>query len=321
MTARIARGSAASTRRGSGAGVRKRRGKAKPPGLLDGLPISPRAARKLIVYSAIGAVATVATAGAFAFRLPQLAGEAIGEQIGSAGFAVTRIELRGLNKIDPKIVTRAALAEPSRAMPLIDLDAIRERLLAIKWVKEARVHRRLPDTLVVEIVERAPAAIWQHNRQLQLVDAEGVPLEPVRPDALPANLPLVIGPGAQHRLAALGALTEAAPQLRPQVAGATWIGGRRWDLRFKTGETVSLPEGDEAAAAALRKFAEMNAKRRLLGGNFLRFDLRIEGKMIVQLRSMPAPPDPNAGPKPGAPAAPAPAPAPGQPRQDVSRTI
>jgi len=321
MSARIVRGSAASTRRGSssgsGSGSRKRRGKAKPPGLLDGLPISPRTARKLIIGAGVSAALIIATASALAFRLPQLAGTAIGEQIGSAGFAVTRVELRGLNKIDPKIVTRAALAEPSRAMPLIDLDAIRERLLAIKWVKEARVHRRLPDTLVVEIVERYPAAIWQHNRQLQLVDAEGVPLEAVRADSLPTELPLVIGPGAQHRVAALGALTQAAPQLRPQVGGATWIGGRRWDLRFKTGETVSLPEGDEAAAKALRRFAEMNSKRRLLGGNFLRFDLRIEGKMIVQLRNMPAPVDPDAAPRPDAPAAPAP----GQPRHDPSRTI
>jgi len=313
MTARIARGSAASTRR---APARKRRAKAKQPSLLEGLPLSPRTLRKLIVWAVVAALIIIAAASALAFRLPQRIGTALGEQIGAAGFAVTRVELRGLNRLDPKVITKAALAEPSRAMPLIDLDAIRGRLLEFRWVKEARVHRRFPDTLVVEIEERSPAAVWQHNRQLQLVDAEGVVLERVRPDALPQNLPLVIGPGAQHRVAALAALAEAAPQLRPQLAGATWIGGRRWDLRFKTGETISLPEGDEAAAAALRRFAEMNARRRLLGGNFLRFDMRIDGKMIVQLRNMPEPADPDAAPKPAAPA-----PARSQPPQDLSRTI
>src|SRR3712207_7343859 len=59
-------------------------------------------------------------------------------------------------------------------------------------------------------------SVWQHNRQLQLVDAEGVALERVRPDAVP-NLPLVIGPGAQHRVAALAALIEGAPQLREHL--------------------------------------------------------------------------------------------------------
>jgi cell division protein FtsQ len=317
MSARIARGSAASTRRTPArASTRKRRGKAQQPGLLDGLPLSPRALRRLIVWAVVAALLIIGAASALAFKLPQRIGTAVGEQIGAAGFAVTRVELRGLNRLDPKIITKAALAEPSRAMPLIDLDAIRGRLMEFSWVKEARVHRRFPDTLVVEIEERSPAAVWQHNRQLQLIDGEGVALERVRPDALPQNLPLVIGPGAQHRVSGLVALTEAAPQLRPQMAGATWIGGRRWDLRFKTGETVSLPEGDEAAAGALRRFAEMNARRRLLGGNFLRFDMRIDGKMIVQLRNMPEPADPDAAAKPAAPA-----PDRTQPPQDLSRTI
>lgn len=313
MTARIARGSAAAARRAparSSGGARKRRGKAKQPGLLDGLPVSPKTARKLALWAFVIALLIVAAATAIAFRLPQRIGAAIGEQVGAAGFSVTRVELRGLDRLDPATISKAALDQPSLAMPLIDLDAIRDRLMQFTWVKEARVSRRLPDTLVVEIVERVPAAVWQHNRQLQLVDAEGVALERVRADALP-DLPLVIGPGAQHRVAGLGALIEAAPRIRPHFAGATWIGGRRWDFRFKSGETLSLPEGEEAAQAALRRFVEMNERRGLLGGNFLRFDMRIEGKMIVQLRNAPEGRVPATAPGPG----------PGQPPQDLSRTI
>jgi cell division protein FtsQ len=313
MTARIARGSTASARRPakSSRARGKKGGKAKQPGLLEGLPISPKTARKLGLWSFFGAVTIVVAASAIAFRIPHRIGEALGEQVGAAGFAVTRVELRGLNRMDAATVTKAALDQPSLAMPLVDLDAIRARLMEFKWVKEARVHRRLPDTLVVEIEERVPAAVWQHNRRLQLVDMEGVELEPVRPDAMP-NLPLVVGPGAQHRIAALGKLVEAAPQVKEVLAGATWIGGRRWDVRFKTGETLSLPEGEEQAGAALKRFMEMNARRHLLGGNFLRFDMRIEGKMIVQLRNAPS----------GQVPATAPGPVPqGQPPQDLSRTI
>jgi hypothetical protein len=57
----------------------------------------------------------------------------------------------------------------------------------------------------------------------------------------------------------------------------------------------------------------MNARRQLLGGNFLRFDMRIEGKMIVQLRNAPTGQAPAAAP--GA------TPPQGQPPQDLSRTI
>jgi cell division protein FtsQ len=312
MSARIARGSGGAARRAPVRTSSKRRGKAKQPGLLDGLPISPRTLRKLITAAMVMAALIVLAASALAFRLPQRVGGAVGEQVGAAGFTVTRVELRGLNRMDAATITKAALDQPSLAMPLIDLDAIRARLMEFKWVKEARVHRRLPDTLVVEIEERVPVAVWQHNRQLQLVDSDGVALQPVRADALP-NLPLVIGPGAQHRVGTLAAMLSAAPQLRPHFAGATWIGGRRWDVRFKTGETLSLPEGDEAAQGALRRFAEMNERRGLLGGNFLRFDMRIDGKMIVQLKHVPDPEAPQA--------APAKPPAPGQPPQDLSRTI
>src|SRR3546814_9265052 len=71
-------------------------------------------------------------------------------------------------------VYAVALDQQSMAMPLIDLDGTRERLLRFGWVEEARVSRRLPDTLVVDIVERTPAAIWQHNQRLALIDRHGV---------------------------------------------------------------------------------------------------------------------------------------------------
>jgi cell division protein FtsQ len=312
MTARIARGSAASSRRPAArsGGTRKRNGrKTKPPGLLDGLPISPETLRKLGFWGGLLALIVIATATMFAFRLPQKLGVAIGEQIGASGFAVSRVELRGLDRMDRATVYRTVLNQPSLAMPLVDLDIVRDQLLAFPWIKEARVSRRLPDTLVVDIVERQPAAVWQYNRRLQLVDAEGVALGAVDPQAMP-QLPLVIGPGAQHQVAALGTLLEGAPQLRPLMAGSAWVGGRRWDIRFATGETLSLPEGEPEAKAALQRFAEMNARRRLLGGNFLRFDMRIEGKMIVQLRHTPE------GGVPASATVPQ-----GEPPQDLSRTI
>jgi cell division protein FtsQ len=312
MTARIARGSAAATRRpaaGRSTSARKRRGKSNPPGLLDGLPVSPKTLRKLLTWGTVSAVVVIGAATALALRLPQKVGTAVGEQVGAAGFAVSRVELRGLNRMNQATVYRAVLDQPSLAMPLVDLDAIRARLLEFRWIKEARVSRRLPDTLVVDVTERSPAAVWQHNRQLQLIDAEGVALEPVRADALP-NLPLVIGPGAQHRVAALQTLLESTPQVRPLLAGATWIGGRRWDLRFKTGETLSLPEGDNLAQSSLRRFAEMNERRHLLGANFLRFDMRVEGRMIVQLRQGTNGQVPTVAPVPA-----------GAPPEDLSRTI
>ena len=72
--------------------------------------------------------------------------------------------------------------------------AIRARLLRFGWVQDARVSRRLPDTLVIDIVERKPAAIWQnHGSWPDRRRRRGA--RPVPVDKMP-DLPLLIGPDA-----------------------------------------------------------------------------------------------------------------------------
>ena len=88
----------------------------------------------------------------------------------------------------------------------------------------------------------------------------------------------------------LSRLLATVPTLKPQLASATWIGQRRWDLAFSSGETVALPEGEQTAATTLQKFAKMDRSAGLLGRGIKRFDLRIPGKMIVRLPQVPGEP-------------------------------
>jgi cell division protein FtsQ len=201
------------------------------------------------------------------------------EQVGAAGFRVNQIEITGLKRMDRMSVYAVALDQQSRAMPLVDLEAVRLNLLRYGWIADAHVSRRLPDTLLVDIAERTPAAVWQDNGQLTLIDAQGVLLEPVSPNAVP-DLPLVIGPGADRQEAAYQALLGAAPALKPRVKAAAWVGNRRWDLTFDSGETLALPE--DGAAGALVRFAELDGARPLLGRGWLRFDMRDPTKLVAR---------------------------------------
>jgi cell division protein FtsQ len=91
----------------------------------------------------------------------------------------------------------------------------------------------------------------------------------------------------------------AVPTLKPQLASATWVGGRRWDLSFQSGETVALPEGEDTARSALSKFARLDKSAGLLGRGIVRFDLRVPDKMIVRLPRAPGEPIvPGAQPQP-----------------------
>ena len=227
-------------------------------------------------------MAGLVVAGVIAMKLPQMVGIELGEAVGRAGFAVDRIEIHGISKMDRAKVYDVALGQKSRAMPLVDLGAIRQRLLGFGWIADARVSRRLPDTLVVDVVERRPAAIWQYRGRLSLIDQAGKVIAPVKLDAMPENLPLVIGPSANMQIPALETLLSAAPSLKPMLAGASWIGERRWDVRFQSGETLALPEGDADARAALIEFARKDQNARLLGQGFVRFDMRVPGRLVVR---------------------------------------
>lgn len=264
------------------------RRRAPPPRATPALrvPFSPRALRRAGAWSALALIAAAGLAGLWAAGVPaRLAADAVDASV-RGGFEVRKVEIAGLRHLDAAPVRAAALAGPSSAMIETDLVAIRARLVALPWVADATVARRLPDTLGVTIVERVPAAIWQWRGRQALVDAQGRVLAR---DGLArfGRLPLVVGAGANTELASLAALMGAAPALASKIDSATWVGARRWDVKLKSGEVLALPEGYARAEAALAAFDRLNRERTLIGRGFARFDLRLDGKMVVRVSNEP----------------------------------
>lgn len=301
--------SAAHVRRGAAARNKPRKNPrvTVPKRIAKRLPVDQARANKVagLVFAAfmlaIGVVVLVA------LDIPAKAERAAAAGVGHAGFNVSGYQIVGLAHMGRAPVDEVVTDELRRAadeaatakapQALVDAGAIRQRLLRFGWVKDARVLRRLPDTLVIDIVERRPAALWQSQGQLALIDSEGVVLDRVQVDRMP-DLPLLIGPGANAQEQELARLMGDVPTLKAQLASATWVGGRRWDLNFQSGETVALPEGYGDARDALDKFARADKQSGLLGHGIVRFDLRVPGKMIVRLPHAPetlAPQPPREG--------------------------
>lgn len=253
------------------------------------LPMEEAQASRIAAWAFGLFVLTLAGVTLVALDVPAKIGLAVGEAIGNAGFRVKSVDVQGLKQMDPRPVYDIALDQRTTAMPLVDVDGIRQRLLDYGWVKDARVSRRFPDTLVIDIVERKPAALWQNDEGLSLIDSEGVVLDRVPVSRMP-DLPLLIGKGANAQAVPLQQLLDKVPTLKAQLVSAKWIGQRRWDLTFQSGETVLLPEGQAAAGSALAKFAKMDKSAGLLGRGIVRFDLRIPGKMTVRLPREPGEP-------------------------------
>lgn len=202
-----------------------------------------------------------------------------------AGFRVRHVRVTGTQRMNELAVYERALAQKEQPMPLLDLDALRAQLLALPWVEDARVSRQLPDTLAIDIVERREHAVLAKPDRLVLIDAAGNELEPV--SAARAEGKLVIsGPGAQRMVPELENLLDAAPALKPQVAAAEWVGNRRWNLTFRTGQMLALPEGEHSAAALVR-FAKLDGANRLLGGRVAAIDMRLPGQAAFRCKNGP----------------------------------
>lgn len=276
------------TRRGAKpAPKRKQQARKKGPGLMDqalaALPFSQATLTRIATWGIVGMFAVGLLTVATWFGVPQVIGTGAAQAVGEAGLRVDTIQINGLKRMDRMTVYQQVLDQNSRAMPLVNLADVRARLLAYPWIKDARVSRRLPDKLLIDIVEREPAAIWQNHGQLMLIDPTGVPLEPVSREAMP-DLPLLIGDGANSQEPARRDLMDSAPALKPLVRAATWVGNRRWDIIFDTGEKLQLPEGEKEAKDALKKFAEKDGSLRLLGRGNLGFDMRDteSGNLVVR---------------------------------------
>lgn len=288
--------SAAVIRRGA---TRPAARRAKPVPMVR-VPLAPRrfylrVATGVAVLLVVAAVAAAVVAG-----VPGRSWQATARAAARAGFEVRHVEVHGVATGPRLAVIAAALEGPTNSMLLVDLKAARARLQALPWVADASVSRRLPDTMIVDVVERRPVALWQFRHKLNAIDRTGVPLTADRLERF-ARLPLVVGPEANLHVDDLLTLLGGAPRLAAAVDAATYVGTRRWDLRFRSGETLALPEG-EAAKVALARFDAADRKTGLLGHGYTRFDLRQPGQMTVRVAAVVKPPGkPRA--KPAAPAA------------------
>jgi cell division protein FtsQ len=246
------------------------------------LPFSDEMLHRLMILAIIGAVAAVAVIGAEIAGVPALAEQHLATFAGQVGFRVKRVEVRGVNRMNELAIYEKVLGQRDQVMSRLDLAALRADLLSLSWVKDARVSRQLPDTLVVDIVERSPHAVLHDAGHFVLIDETGHELEAVPPSRAKGML-VLSGRGVEGQVGALEKLLEAAPALKTQVAEAEWVGNRRWNLTFRTRQVLALPEGDVEGAAALLSFARMDGVDRLLGGKVAAFDMRVPDRVYLRV--------------------------------------
>lgn len=132
----------------------------------------------------------------------------------------------------------------------VDLDPVRDALEKLPWVREARVARRWPDTLVVSITEHEPLARWNRDA---LVNQQGE----VFAAASNQDLPRFSGPD-DSSLEVTRAWQRYQAMLAPlghSVRELHLSSRRAWRLELDDGMQIVL--GRDEPEARLARFAAL----------------------------------------------------------------
>ncbi len=185
-----------------------------------------------------------------ALLLALACGVAIALFLGSDLLTVRRLDLGGAALTTPQQVADAGGVQGHNIFT-VDTQGIAERLIALPTVREAQVRSELPDRLVVRVVERQPAAIWQAGDSRFLVDASGFVLAVNPADEVARGLPLVT--------ARDGDAPTIGKPIAPEIVAATLTIARdastygvtvlEIDYSPASGLTILTPGGAQTTAA------------------------------------------------------------------------
>lgn len=132
----------------------------------------------------------------------------------------------------------------------VDLERVRASLEKLPWVREARVERRWPDTLVVSLVEHVPLARWNDNA---LVSEAG----DVFAAALNQPLPRLSGPedSSTEVVAAFRSYQRALSSLNMTIDELRLTPRHAWRIRLDNGMQIAL--GRDQADTRLGRFVAL----------------------------------------------------------------
>ena len=208
-----------------------------------------------------------------------------GKAAGVVGMAAEDITITGLSHHDPEALLAAIGVNPGGSLIGFDATAAKRILENLDWIKSAKVQRRFPNQLDISVSEREPFAVWQQGQVYYVIDSGGTAMSGLVAAQL-VRLPLVTGEGANKTAAELINQLEAYPDLMLQVRAAARVGDRRWTLYLDSGVTVLLPE--EGWREAMKRIDELNRTQQLLSKGIRSVDLRLDGRVVVEVAEIKA---------------------------------
>ena len=212
-------------------------------------------------------------------------------------FSVAEMSISGSVEADVERILAEAEVYEGRPLVLIRTGRVEAALEADLWVKSAQVHRRFPNRVEVEIVERVEVATAQVGSSWVTLSDDGAIIRTtVEPGP---GLAVVLSslkrgavgaPGDSVTTEALGAAIEFAAALPPELRATTRLSTRSDQLWARV----------EDHEVRLGTFTDMEAKGVALVGLLLQGDVAPDATIDLIAPSRPAVGQPSAETKAGA---------------------
>lgn len=137
----------------------------------------------------------------------------------------------------------------------VSVKNVQSSLLQLDWVKTATVEKQWPDTLVIEIEEPTPMALWNNGK---IITTDGTLVEPGKQEYI--DLPLLAGAIGQHdevsrHYQSLSTVLRSAGSrvARFEVVSALW-----WSVTLQSGVVLVLEKDNYIEKA--RRFVAVYGK-------------------------------------------------------------
>jgi cell division protein FtsQ len=180
-------------------------------------------------------------------RTTHAIGRGIDTMTADAGFGISEIHITGNRRTPYSQVLEVLAMKPGQSIFSADLWQARGRLARLDWIASAEIHRRYPDAIFVNLVEKRPFALWQApanakgealiwvvERNGRLITAHEI--EKFR------RLPKLAGAGAPGAAADLVDAVASHRAITARIALYARQSERRWNLILDDGVVVKLPE-------------------------------------------------------------------------------
>lgn len=187
-----------------------------------------------------------------------------------------KLAIHGTQKIFLKQIENICRKYDRQTLSSLPFEDIYKQIINIEWIDKVILKKSYPHTLLIQVKEKLPIAIWKKNNQVNYyVDACNQLFQANQPHNMSKNIITINGENAYKNFNILFNCINKHPEIKKQIKRLNFIRNRRWNLILHKDITVKLPDNNLVEAFHTLNFFLKNY-------SFREIDLRVTDRVYIK---------------------------------------